>query len=149
MRLFGVSASAYPDERPRVMCSYKPAVSLHFSLPACICTTRCSDQYSWGLVGKGVKLSAPLFPRSCLKKMCCSVSLAVDAWSHLLQLCGLCKHSSLITIRKLSLNSLAPWLVWRAKICIQNKSFGNIRVILLRMAVQREQCLSEKRVLSV
>lgn len=63
--------------------------------------------------------------------------------------CGLCKHSTLITIRELSLNSLAPWLVWRAKICIQSKALECIRVILLRRALRREQCLSKNRALSV
>lgn len=63
--------------------------------------------------------------------------------------CGLCKHSTLITIRELSLNSLAPWLVWRAKICVQSKALECIRVILLRRALRREQCLSKNRALSV
>lgn len=70
---------------------------------------------------EGDETQRTAFQRSCLKKMCCSVWLSVNAGPTCCS-CGLCKHSSLITIRKLSLNSLAPWLVQRAKICIQNKA---------------------------
>lgn len=119
-----------PDACLRVICLYVPAVSLHFSLPACICTTHCSDQC------KGGDTQCTAFPRSCLKKMCCSVSLAVDAGPTCCS-CGLCKHSSLITIRKLSLNSLALWLVWRAKICIQNKALEIYSDIVIHSAAKR------------
>jgi len=57
------------------------------------------------------------------KKMCCSVSVAVNVAPTCCS-CVLRQCSSLIKIRKLSLNSLALWLVWRAKICIQNKALA-------------------------
>lgn len=88
------------------------------------------------------------FTTNCSKKMRRSLYPAVGAVPTCCN-CGLCKHSTLITIRELSLNSLAPWLVWRAKICIQSKALECIRVILLRRALRREQCLSKNRALSV
>lgn len=88
------------------------------------------------------------FTTNCSKKMCRSLYPAVGAVPTCCN-CGLCKHSTLITIRELSLNSLAPWLVWRAKICIQSKALECIRVILLHRALRREQCLSKNRALSV
>lgn len=139
------------DARLCFICLHAPAASLHFSPPACICTTCCSAQ-SRGMCARvslcvcDIQFTA--FTTNCSKKMRRSLYPAVGAVPTCCN-CGLCKHSTLITIRELSLNSLAPWLVWRAKICIQSKALECIRVILLRRALRREQCLSKNRALSV
>lgn len=132
--------------------------------PACYAFVRASSEFAFQpprmhmyhlllrsvwFGGEEVKLGALLSPRSCLKKMCCSVSLAVDDAGPTCCSFGLCKRSSLITIRKLSLNSLAPWVVWRAKNLHSEQSLGNIRAILIHTALRREQCLGRNRVLSV
>lgn len=71
------------------------------------------------------------------------MSLAVDAGPSCYS-CGLCKRSSLITIRKLSLNSPphTPRLVWTAYICIGNDAFRNAAVISAHTALQTAKGMS-------